>query len=192
MARLKELYKKEIIPQLQEKFSYKNTHQVPKLTKVVLNMGLGEAVQNSKAIDGALADLAKITGQQPVVRRAKKSIANFKLREGMPIGASVTLRREMMYEFLDRLVSVALPRVRDFRGVPRKFDGRGNYSLGINEQIIFPEIDIEKTTVRGLSITLVTTAKTNEEGEALLERFGFPFRKKPVSTESAEEQPAVH
>jgi large subunit ribosomal protein L5 len=188
MARLKEVYAKHIVPQMREQFGYKNPNQTPRLSKIVLNMGLGEAVANSKAIDGALADMALIAGQRPVVRRAKKSIANFKLREGMPIGVSVTLRREKMYEFLDRLVTVALPRVRDFRGISRTaFDGRGNYSLGITEQIIFPEIDIEKTTVRGLSIQFVTTAGTNEEGLALLEKFGFPFRKKSrPSTDGAE------
>ena len=140
-------------------------------------MGLGEAVQNPKIVESALSDLALITGQKPVVRKAKKSIANFKLREGMPIGASVTLRRNQMYEFVDRLVNVALPRVRDFRGIPKNsFDGRGNYSLGINEQIIFPEIDLDKTRLRGLSVTFVTTATNNEEGKELLAQLGFPFR----------------
>lgn len=191
MARLKELYTKQIAPQITEELSYGNKHQVPRLTKIVVNMGLGEAVANSKVIDSAVDDLTKITGQKPVIRRAKKSIANFKLREGMPIGVSVTLRREMMYEFLDRLVTIALPRVRDFRGVSRTgFDGRGNYSLGIAEQIIFPEIDFEKTTIRGLNITFVTTAETNDEGLALLEKFGFPFRKKAGAAEA--EQAAVH
>ncbi len=191
MARLKELYLKQIAPQITEERSYGNKHQVPRLTKIVVNMGLGEAVANSKVIDSAVDDLTKITGQKPVIRRAKKSIANFKLREGMPIGVSVTLRREMMYEFLDRLVTIALPRVRDFRGVSRTaFDGRGNYSLGIAEQIIFPEIDFEKTTIRGLNISFVTTAETNEEGLALLEKFGFPFRKKAGAAET--EQAAVH
>lgn len=186
MARMKEVYKKEAIPSLQEQFEYKNPYQVPKLVKVVLNMGIGEAVTNSKLIDTALNDLAAITGQKPVVRRAKKSIANFKLREGMPIGASVTLRRENMWEFVDRLVNIALPRVRDFRGISRTaFDGRGNYSLGIAEQIIFPEIDMEKTTIRGLSVTFVTTAKTDEEARLLLERLGFPFRKRTGSAEAA-------
>ncbi len=191
MARLKELYTKQIAPQLTEEHSYGNKHQTPKLTKIVVNMGLGEAVSNSKVIDVAVDDLTKITGQKPVIRRAKKSIANFKLREGMPIGVSVTLRREMMYEFLDRLVTIALPRVRDFRGVSRSaFDGRGNYSLGITEQIIFPEIDFEKTAIRGLNISFVTTAETNEEGLALLEKFGFPFRKKASAADT--EQNTVH
>lgn len=179
MVRLQQKYKEEVIPALQEAFSYKNPNQVPKVDKVVLNMGVGKAgVQNSKAVDAAMADLEVIAGQKPVVRKARKSIANFKLREGMPIGASVTLRNDRMYEFLDRLVSVALPRVRDFRGIPGKaFDGRGNYSLGITEQIIFPEINLDKTTIKGLSITVVTTANNNEEGKALLEKLGFPFRK---------------
>lgn len=175
--RLRETYVTKIVPTLKEQFKYSNVNQVPKLEKVVLNMGVGEALQNAKAIELAVADLTAITGQKPVVRRARKSIANFKLREGQPIGVSVTLRNEMMYEFMDRLLSVALPRVRDFRGVPKNaFDGRGNYTLGLNEQAIFPEIDIEKTTPRGLNISFVTTAKTNEEGKALLAAFGFPFR----------------
>ncbi len=179
MARLEEIYKTEITAKLKEKFSYSNAMQIPKLEKIVLNMGIGEAVQNPKLIDTAVADLTAITGQKPVIRRAKKAIANFKLREGLPIGVSVTLRKKKMYEFLDRLVTVALPRVRDFRGIPAtSFDGRGNYSFGLNEQIIFPEIDIEKTVLRGFSVVCVTTAKTNEEGKALLEEFGMPFRKK--------------
>ncbi|MCB0323485.1 MAG: 50S ribosomal protein L5 [Bdellovibrionales bacterium] len=191
-TRLKELYDGEIAPQLREQFEYANPYQVPKLVKIVLNMGVGEAVGNSKAIDSAVADLTKITGRKPVIRRAKKSIANFKLREGMPIGVSVTLRREAMYEFLDRLVNIALPRVRDFRGISRTaFDGRGNYSLGIAEQIIFPEIDMEKTTIRGLSITFVTTAKTNQEAEVLLEKFGFPFRKRAGAADAANAQQAA-
>ena len=155
-------------------------------------MGVGEAVQNAKLIDAAAADMARIAGQKPVIRRARKSIANFKLREGLPIGVSVTLRGAQMYEFVDRLVSVALPRVRDFRGIPRNaFDGRGNYSLGLNEQIIFPEIDIEKSTVRGLSITFVTTANTNKEGEALLEYLGMPFRKRTEAQIAAAESAAA-
>lgn len=179
MIRFREKYTEKVVPQLQERFQYKNVHQIPKLEKVVINMGVGEAVQNAKAIETAVDDLTKISGQKPVIRKAKKSIANFKLREGVPIGVSVTLRSSMMYEFLDRLVSIALPRVRDFRGIPRtSFDGRGNYSLGINEQIIFPEIDLEKTTLRGMSISFVTTAPTDQEGEALLELMGFPFRGK--------------
>jgi large subunit ribosomal protein L5 len=179
MARLQETYKTEIVGKLTEKFAYKNPMQVPKLEKIVLNMGVGEAVQNPKLIESAVADLTSIAGQKPVIRRAKKAIANFKLREGLPIGVSVTLRKEKMYEFLDRLITVALPRVRDFRGIPaNSFDGRGNYSFGLTEQIIFPEIDLEKTVLRGLSIVCVTTANTNEEGKALLEEFGMPFRKR--------------
>jgi large subunit ribosomal protein L5 len=174
--RLKERYDKEIVPVLTEHFSYGNGHQVPKLEKVVLNMGVGEAIQNSKLVDAAVEDLTRIAGQKAIIRRARKSIANFKLREGMPIGACVTLRNEKMYEFVDRLVNVALPRVKDFRGISRKaFDGRGNYSLGITEHLIFPEIESDKT--RGLSVTFVTSAKTNEEAEMLLEKFGFPFKK---------------
>jgi large subunit ribosomal protein L5 len=181
IARFQETYSKEITGKLKERFSYTNPLQIPKLEKIVLNMGLGAATVNPKLIDSAVADLTAITGQKPVIRRAKKSIANFKLREGVPIGVSVTLRKRKMYEFLDRLVTVALPRVRDFRGIPaNSFDGNGNYSLGITEQIIFPEIDLEKTQLRGLSITFVTSAKTNEEGKALLEEFGFPFKKKQV------------
>jgi len=179
MLRVLDAYTKEVVPKLKEEFGYKNIHEVPRLEKVVLNMGVGEAIQNSKVIESAVDDLARITGQRPVIRRARKSIANFKLREGMPIGVSVTLRKQRMYEFLDRLLSIGLPRVRDFRGISRNaFDGRGNYSLGVSEQIIFPEIDLDKTTLRGLSITVVTTAKTNPEGEVLLEQLGFPFRKK--------------
>ena len=178
MARLAETYKTEVVPHLKEQFGYANPMEVPRLEKVVINMGIGEAVQNAKVVDAAVKDLAAIAGQQPVIRRARKSIANFKLREGMPIGASVTLRRERMYEFVDRLISIALPRVRDFRGISRKsFDGRGNYSVGVAEQIIFPEIDLEKTSIRGLSITFVTSAKSDDEGRALLEKMGFPFRK---------------
>lgn len=178
MTRLKEKYENTVVPSLKEKFGFANPTQIPRLEKVVLNMGIGEAVQNAKVLESALSDLTLIAGQKPVVRRAKKSIAAFKLREGMPIGASVTLRRQRMYEFVDRLISVALPRVRDFRGVSRKaFDGRGNYSLGIQEQIIFPEINLDKTQIRGLSVTFVTSAQTNAEGEALLESLGMPFRK---------------
>ena len=176
-ARFIEKYNKEVVPLLKAEFGYKNPHQVPKLVKVVLNMGLGrEAVQNGKIVDEAAADLTKVAGQKSVIRKSKKSIANFKLREGLAIGASVTLRSKRMYEFVDRLVTVALPRVRDFRGISRKaFDGRGNYSLGITEQNIFPEIENDKN--RGLSATFVTTAKTNKEAEFLLEKLGFPFRK---------------
>ncbi|MCL4146119.1 UNVERIFIED_CONTAM: hypothetical protein GTU68_003117 [Idotea baltica] len=172
-------YENEIIGQLKADLGCKNPHQIPRLEKVVLNMGLGKAVAAPKIVDSAVNDLERITGQKPVVRRARKSIANFKLREGMPIGASVTLRGERMYEFVDRLFNVALPRVRDFRGVSRKgFDGNGNFSMGINEQIIFPEIDLDKTEVRGLSITFVTTTGENSSGELLLEKLGMPFRKK--------------
>ena len=178
IARLKEVYTKEVVPHLCAEFGYKNPMEVPKLVKVVLNMGVGEAVQNAKAIETAVADLEKISGQKPVIRRARKAIANFKLREGIPIGVSVTLRKERMYEFMDRFISIALPRVRDFRGIPRNsFDGRGNYSVGIVEQIIFPEIDLDKSVLRGLNVTIVTSAKTNREGEALLEKLGCPFRK---------------
>ena len=192
MARLQVTYKETIVPKLREQFGYKNINEVPRLVKVVLNMGVGEAVQNAKLIDAAAADMARIAGQKPVIRRARKSIANFKLREGLPIGVSVTLRGAQMYEFVDRLVSVALPRVRDFRGIPRNaFDGRGNYSLGLNEQIIFPEIDIEKSTVRGLSITFVTSANTNKEGEALLEYLGMPFRKRTEAQIAAAESAAA-
>ncbi|MER3438099.1 MAG: 50S ribosomal protein L5 [Chloroflexota bacterium] len=179
MARLLERYRNEVIPQLMAEFGYKNVMQVPKLEKIVVNIGLGEAIQNAKAIDAAAADLAAITGQKPVVTRAKKSIAAFKLRAGMPIGAMVTLRGRRMYEFLDRLQSVAMPRIRDFRGVsPNSFDGRGNYTLGLREQIVFPEIDYDKIDkTRGLEITFVTTAKTDEEGRRLLALLGMPFAK---------------
>ena len=177
--RLKNKYKDEIVQQLMTEFGYKNVNQVPKLEKVVLNMGLGEALQNPKVLDGAQADLAAITGQKPVVTKARKSIATFKLREGNSIGCRVTLRGNQMYEFLERLINIALPRVRDFRGISRKaFDGHGNYSLGIKEQIIFPEIDYDKVDkVRGLNITVVTTANTDDESRALLSHLGMPFRK---------------
>ncbi len=178
-VRLKNYYQNTVSKKMRDQFNYENVNQIPKIEKIVINIGLGEATQNPKVVDAAMEDLTKITGQKPVIRKAKKSIANFKLREGIPIGVSVTLRRDRMYEFMDRLITIALPRVRDFRGVPRNaFDGRGNYSLGLPEQIIFPEIDLEKSTVRGMSVTFVTSAKTNQEGEALLEAFGFPFRKK--------------
>lgn len=178
MARLKDRYVNEIAPALQQKFAYTNVMQIPKIDKVVINMGVGEAVQNSKAIDSALGDLMKITGQRPIVTRAKKSISAFKLREGMPIGCKVTLRGQRMYEFMDRLLSVALPRVRDFRGVSAKaFDGRGNYTLGIKEQLIFPEIEYDKIDkLRGMDIVFVTTAKTDEEARELLRGFGMPYR----------------
>ena len=179
MTRLKEKYKNEVVPKLKVEFSYDNVLEVPKITKIVLNMGVGEATGNAKEIDAAASDLALISGQKPSIRRSKKAIANFKLKENTPIGACVTLRRDRMYEFLDRLITVALPRVRDFRGVPRSsFDGRGNYSMGLSEQIIFPEIDTEKSSIRGLSVTFVTTAKTDKEAEALLETMGMPFRKR--------------
>jgi large subunit ribosomal protein L5 len=181
-VRMRSRYLEEIVPNLTKTFDYKNPMQVPKLTKVVLNMGMGAAVQNAKIIDSAVDDLFAITGQKPVIRRAKKAIANFKLREGQPIGVSVTLRNDRMYEFVDRLINIALPRVRDFRGVQRNsFDGMGNYTFGITEQIIFPEVDIEKTSVKGLNVTFVTSANTNKEAEALLTEFGFPFRRRPAS-----------
>jgi large subunit ribosomal protein L5 len=177
--RLKEKFVKEVTPALMSKFNYKSVMEVPKLEKIVLNMGVGDAVANAKALDNAVEELATITGQKPVVTRAKKSIAGFRLREGMPIGAKVTLRGERMYEFLDKLVSVSLPRVRDFRGVSKKaFDGRGNYTLGIKEQLIFPEIDYDKVSkVRGMDIVIVTTANTDEESRELLTQFGMPFQK---------------
>jgi len=178
MARLKELYNKEIIPKLMQDFSYKNIMQVPKLEKIVINMGLGEAIQNVKILDSAVVELATIAGQKAVITKAKKSIASFKLRQGMPIGCMVTLRREKMYEFLDRLVNVSLPRVRDFKGVSGKaFDGKGNYSLGVKEQLIFPEINYDKVDkIKGMNITIVTSAKNDEEGKALLKLMGMPFR----------------
>ncbi|MCM3620437.1 50S ribosomal protein L5 [Sutcliffiella horikoshii] len=179
MNRLKEKYQSEIIPALMGKFNYKSVMQAPKLEKIVINMGVGDAVANSKALDAAVEELTAITGQKPVVTRAKKSIAGFRLREGMPIGAKVTLRGERMYQFLDKLVSVSLPRVRDFRGISKKsFDGRGNYTLGVKEQLIFPEIDYDKVSkVRGMDIVIVTTANTDEEARELLTSFGMPFQK---------------
>jgi len=178
VARLKELYWNELVPKMKEKFSYKNTMQVPKIDKIVINMGVGEAIQNPKSLDGAVADLRAISGQKPVVTKARTSIAGFKLREGMSIGCKVTLRGERMYEFLDKLINVALPRVRDFRGVsPKAFDGRGNYTLGIKEQLIFPEIEYDKIDkIRGLEVVVVTTAKTDEEARELLRLMGMPFR----------------
>lgn len=178
VPRLKTAYQERIAGALQKEIGAKNPLQVPRLEKIVINMGLGEAIQNVKALDSAVQEMATITGQKPVVTRSRKAIANFKLRENMPIGAMVTLRGSRMFEFLDRLLSVALPRVRDFKGVSDKgFDGRGNYSLGITEQIIFPEIDIDKIDkVRGMTITIVTTARTDSEGKALLKAFGMPFR----------------
>ena len=179
MARLKDLYVKEAAPALMKKFSYKSVMQIPKLDKIVINVGAGEARENSKAIDAISADLAAITGQKPVVCKAKKSVANFKLREGMPNGVKVTLRGDKMYEFVDRLFNVALPRVRDFRGInPNSFDGRGNYNMGLKEQLIFPEIDFDKIDkVRGMDICFVTTAKTDEEARELLVLMGAPFSK---------------
>ena len=178
MARLRERYREEVVPALKERFEYKNVMQVPRLEKIVVNMGVGEAAQNSRALDGAMNDLARITGQKPQLRRARKSIAGFKIREGMPVGARVTLRGERMWEFLDRLVSIALPRVRDFRGIsPRSFDGRGNFALGLREQLIFPEIPYDAIdATRGLDIAVVTTAKTDEEARELLQLLGMPFR----------------
>ncbi|HBQ25836.1 MAG TPA: 50S ribosomal protein L5 [Syntrophomonas sp.] len=178
MARLYETYKSEIVPKLMEKFQYKNVMQVPRVERVVINIGVGEAIQNPKALDGAVNDLTIISGQKPVVTRAKKSIAGFKLREGMAIGCKVTLRGERMYNFLDKLINLCLPRVRDFRGVsPQAFDGRGNYSLGIKEQTIFPEIEYDKIDkIRGLEVVIVTTAKTDEEARELLRHMGMPFR----------------
>ena len=176
--RLIKKYQDEVVPQLMKDFSLKNIMQVPKLDRIVINMGLGEAVQNAKLIEAATEELAAITGRKPVVTRAKKSIASFKLREGMPIGVMVTLRGGQMYEFLDRLISIALPRTRDFKGIsPKAFDGRGNYTLGVREQIIFPEINYDKVDrIKGMNITFVTTAETDEQGRALLKSLGMPFR----------------
>jgi large subunit ribosomal protein L5 len=178
MPELQDKYKNEIIPKLREKYGYKNIMQVPKITKVVVNMGLGEAIKNAKIIESATAEMALITGQKAVVTRGKKSIAAFKLREGMPIGCTVTLRRERMWDFLSRLVNISLPRIRDFRGVSGKaFDGRGNYTLGIKEQIIFPEIQYDKIDkIKGMNVTVVTTANTDEEGKELLRLLGMPFK----------------
>ncbi len=175
---LKVTYQEKIIPKLQEQFQYENIHQVPKVVKVTVNRGLGEASQNAKALESSLSEIATITGQRPVVTRAKKAIAGFKIRQGMPVGVMVTLRRERMYAFLDKLINVALPRIRDFRGVsPKSFDGRGNYSLGLREQLIFPEIDYDSIDqIRGMDISIITTANTDEEGRALLKEMGMPFR----------------
>ena len=177
-ARLKQRYREEIVPALRDEFAYPNVMQVPGLTKIVVNMGVGDAAKDSKLMDGAVRDLATVTGQRPTVTKARKSIAQFKLREGMPIGAHVTLRGDRMWEFLDRLLSLALPRIRDFRGLsPRQFDGSGNYTFGLNEQSMFHEIDQDKIDrVRGMDITVVTTAKTDDEGRALLRLLGFPFQ----------------
>lgn len=178
MSRLKEYYKKEVVPALIKAFDYKNPMEVPRLVKIVVNMGLGEAVQNVKILDRAVEEMTMIVGQKPVITKARKSIATFKLRQGMSIGCCVTLRQERMYEFLDRLVNVALPRVRDFRGIPAKsFDGRGNFALGLKEQIIFPEIEYDKVEkIRGMNIAIVTTAKTDDEARQLLKLMGMPFR----------------
>ena len=179
VPRLKEQYFATVRDELQKQFGYKNVNQIPKIEKIVVNMGVGEAATDAKAIDGAVADLRAITGQQPLVTHARKSIATFHLRAGMPIGAKVTLRGDRMWEFLDRLISIAIPRIRDFRGIsPKSFDGRGNFSMGVTEQLIFPEIDFDKVDhTRGMDITIVTTAETDEEARALLDGFGFPFKK---------------
>jgi large subunit ribosomal protein L5 len=176
--RLKQTYQEKIVPKLTEQFSYTNIHQVPKLVKITVNRGMGEAAQNAKALEASLAEIANITGQKPVVTRAKKAIAGFKLRQGMPVGIMVTLRGDRMYDFFDRLVNLALPRIRDFRGIsPKSFDGRGNYTLGVREQLIFPEIEYDQIDqIRGMDISIITTANTDEEGRALLKEFGMPFR----------------
>jgi large subunit ribosomal protein L5 len=178
MARLKDFYQDTVIGQLKEQFDYKNPMQVPRITKITLNMGVGEAVADRKVMEHAVADMTKIAGQKPIVINARKSVAGFKVREGWPVGCKVTLRREQMYEFLDRLINIAIPRIRDFRGLnARAFDGRGNYNMGVREQIIFPEIDYDKIdALRGMDITFTTTATTDEEGRALLKAFNFPFR----------------
>jgi len=178
MARLKDFYQDTVIGQLKEQFGYKNPMQVPRITKITLNMGVGEAVADRKVMEHAVGDMTMIAGQKPIVINARKSVAGFKVREGWPVGCKVTLRREQMYEFLDRLINVAIPRIRDFRGMnPKAFDGRGNYNMGVREQIIFPEIDYDKIdALRGLDITFTTTATTDEEGRALLKAFNFPFR----------------
>jgi len=187
MARLQEHYKSVVVPELQKQFEFKNPMMVPKVTKITLNLGLGEAIGDRKVIEHATGDLQKISGQKPIVTLARKSVANFKVREDWPIGSKVTLRRERMYEMLDRLISVAIPRIRDFRGLNhRSFDGRGNYSFGIKEQIIFPEIDYDKIdALRGMDITITTSARTDAEGEALLRAFGFPLRTPNTNTEEA-------
>ncbi|MEB3182629.1 MAG: 50S ribosomal protein L5 [Nostocaceae cyanobacterium] len=177
-SRLKNLYNETIVPKLMEQFQYTNIHQVPKVVKVTVNRGMGEAAQNAKALESSLSEIALITGQKPVVTRAKKAIAGFKIRQGMPVGIMVTLRSERMYAFLDRLISLSLPRIRDFRGIsPKSFDGRGNYTLGVREQLIFPEVEYDSIDqIRGLDISIITTAKTDEEGRALLKAMGMPFR----------------
>jgi large subunit ribosomal protein L5 len=178
MSRLQEYYQQDVIPKLREQFGYANVMQVPRITKITLNMGLGEAVGNKKILESASEDLTLISGQKPIITYAKRSVAGFKIREGWPIGCKVTLRRERMYDFLDRLISVAIPRVRDFRGLsPRSFDGRGNFSLGVREQIVFPEIDYDKVdAIRGLDVTITTSAPTDDEARALLKAFNFPIR----------------
>jgi len=178
MTRLKDFYSETVAKQLKEQFGYKNDMEIPRITKITLNMGVGEAIADRKVMEHAVGDMTKIAGQKPIVIKARKSVAGFKLREGWPVGCKVTLRRNMMYEFLDRLISVAIPRIRDFRGMnPKAFDGRGNYNMGVKEQIIFPEIDYDKIdTLRGMDITFTTTARTDEEGRALLAAFNFPFR----------------
>ena len=178
MTRLEKIYKDEIVPKMMERFGYQNVMQVPRVTKITLNMGVGEAVGNKKVLENAVADMAKICGQKPVTTKARVSVASFKIRDGWPIGCKVTLRRAKMYEFLDRLVNISLPRVRDFRGLnARSFDGRGNYNMGVKEQIIFPEIDFDQVdAIRGMDIAITTTARSNEEAKALLEAFRFPFR----------------
>jgi large subunit ribosomal protein L5 len=180
MSRLENYYKETVVPQLQEKFSYSNIMEVPRLTKITLNMGVGEAVGDKKVMDRAVGDMTAIAGQKPIVTYARKSVASFKIRDGWPVGCKVTLRRERMYEFMDRLVNVAIPRIRDFRGLNRRsFDGKGNYSMGVKEQIMFPEIDYDQIDViRGMDITITTTAKTDEEAMALMQAFNFPFRER--------------
>jgi len=177
-TRLEKIYKETVVPKLMEKFGYENVMQVPRLTKITLNMGVGEAVGNKKVLENAVDDMSKISGQKPIVTKARVSVASFKIRDGWPIGCKTTLRRAKMYEFLDRLINISLPRTRDFRGVSgRAFDGRGNYNMGVKEQIIFPEIDFDQVdAIRGMDIAFTTTARTNEEAKALLEAFGFPFR----------------
>ena len=180
MSRLQNYYKETVVPELQKQFSYKNIMEVPKITKITLNMGVGEAVGDKKVMERAVGDMTAISGQKPIVRLARKSVASFKIRDGWPVGCKVTLRRERMYEFLDRLVNISIPRIRDFRGLNRKsFDGRGNFSMGVKEQIMFPEIDFDKIdAIRGMDITITTTAKTDDEARALLKAFNFPFRDK--------------
>jgi large subunit ribosomal protein L5 len=180
MSKLKQTYQDVVVPKLMEQFGYTNVHQVPKLVKVTVNRGLGEASQNAKALESSLAEIAKITGQKPVITRAKQAIASFKIRQGMPVGIMVTLRSDRMYNFLEKLIHLSLPRIRDFRGIsPRSFDGRGNYTLGLKEQLLFPEISYDAIDqIRGMDISIVTTAKTDEEGRALLKEIGMPFRDK--------------